>query len=330
METIDCPGCQEPVSVPVHFFGKRVKCTRCSHAFRAKTSDPIVEIDEEAEALRLRGKKHVANSEGDGQVVAVRKERMPRRKRRPPAAQTGMDGLSSEFRIDPGEWFRYAGMHYSRVLGPMIGFTLLYAAVCLAAALLGKVTSTTIVGGIFSFLVAPVLLAGQTLVCLAQLKGRRWSFVDFFGGYRFFVPIVVCALISGLTFVGASYLGRKLDAIALEKGQAANNMVVFVQLVLIQMMVFAGGAFVLIRIVLFGVPLIIDRGLGPIEAIRASWLVTSGHFLGLLGMSILLLLIVLAGVAMLGVGVLFTIPYAVLALNAGYLLAAGSRLPVDR
>ena len=68
---------------------------------------------------------------------------------------------------------------------------------------------------------------------------------------------------------------------------------------------------------------------GAIESLKGSWLLSRGHFWGLLGTMLLLLFVVyLSGALTFGIGMLFTLPRAILVLNAGYLKIAGSVPPV--
>ncbi|MFL5342900.1 MAG: hypothetical protein ACJ8F7_22425 [Gemmataceae bacterium] len=92
----------------------------------------------------------------------------------------------------------------------------------------------------------------------------------------------------------------------------------------------AGAAvYVWLRLGFFSHFLIIDRNCGAIESLKGSWLLSRGHFWGLLGTLLLVLFLVyLSGLLTLGIGMLFTLPRAILVLNAGYLKIAGSRPPV--
>ena len=115
-------------------------------------------------------------------------------------------------------WFNVAGKHYSAILGPAIGFIVV-------AYLIMLIPSMIISGGssVLAFQLAPnnqgqrfiidqaltqlpmlvltvaltfPLFSGLTAVSLAQLKGRRWTFGDFFLGFRHWVALAGVALTS--------------------------------------------------------------------------------------------------------------------------------------
>ena len=88
--------------------------------------------------------------------------------------------------------------------------------------------------------------------------------------------------------------------------------------------------FLQIRLLAFAPCIIFDRKEGAVGAIKANWELTRGHFWGLFGVGFLCGLIAGAGALACGIGALFTVPYAFLIWNAGYLFIAGRREPVDR
>lgn len=63
---------------------------------------------------------------------------------------------------------------------------------------------------------------------------------------------------------------------------------------------------------------IVDKGMGPIEALQASWDLTKGEFLNLLGLVILLFLANFLGVLCLGVGLFVSLPTTMVAHAAAY------------
>lgn len=59
--------------------------------------------------------------------------------------------------------------------------------------------------------------------------------------------------------------------------------------------------------------LIIDKGMGPIEAIKESWRITANNFFSLLGFGVTIFLLNLFGLVLLVVGLFITIPLSMLA-----------------
>ena len=63
---------------------------------------------------------------------------------------------------------------------------------------------------------------------------------------------------------------------------------------------------------------IVDRDMGPVEALKYSWHLTRNNSLNLIGLWVMLLLITLAGIMALFVGLVFAIPVATLAVTLAY------------
>jgi len=74
----------------------------------------------------------------------------------------------------------------------------------------------------------------------------------------------------------------------------------------------------------FATFIVIDRELGPIEAMKESMRITEGHRLPLLGLIVLLALILVAGVLVFGVGLLVAMPIATLAFTHAYRVISGT------
>jgi hypothetical protein len=262
----------------------------------------------------------------------------------------GLEGLCNDYSIRIGEWFRYAQAHWTAVLGPMIGYGFLYTAIVVGLCI-------TCIGVPVLIFVAPPLAAGFTIVGLAQLKGERWTFNDFFGGFRQFWTIVgatwLVVLVAGLWQVPGVILqsvgqaqyqpeeqARLREAMqanpndpfgamlrAQQGGAHLEDPVVLSGLVL-RLVGELVGIYLQIRCMFF-LPLIIDRKCGAVESVQGSFRLTRGHFWGLLGTLLLLGLINLGGFLLCIIGVFFTAVFTTLVPLAGYLLIAGSRRPVE-
>jgi hypothetical protein len=316
-----CPNCQTllktPEPVPP---GTKIKCPRCASIFSA----PV-----EAEPVAAEPAAHVTpratvppSPPPPPPAEPLYYDSYPS----PTAYRHGLSGLSDRYSIDLGRWFQLAFAHYLSILGPMIGYTLLMGVVVVVLYLL-----TLLVVGVFGWIfLAPPLFLGYTIVSLAQLKGRSWSFGDFFSGFQWFGAAVGNALLCLVLVLGLA-LACAVPGIMMAVLAGVTKTPVFaVPAVLFFIVGFCVLYYVLFRAFCFCPQLIVDRRCGPWEAIQGSWTLSQGHFWPLFGISLLLGVINHAGASFAGVGILFTMPLVVLIWNAGYLTIAGTEPPVDR
>jgi hypothetical protein len=223
------------------------------------------------------------------------------------------DQLSGDYAIDLRRWFEYGAASYKAILGPTVGFLLLYA--------LLEIGASTVPGGglVCGLLLGPALLAGLTVVALTQLKGRRWTFGDFFAGFASWGNLVGLELLILLVLAaGAAPVGA-LVGIA----TAAHDTQLLGLALLLGATLLAAAVYFGVRGTFFATQLIVERHMGCLQALQGCWALTRGHFWSLLGISLLLGLINLGGFLLCYVGFLFTFPLTALVLNAGYLIAAG-------
>jgi uncharacterized protein (TIGR03067 family) len=302
--------CGKALRVRDEFAGKRVKCPQCGQvcalpaAVAAKAAGP-------APAAPPRPHKVLLP---DGRVEKVRDT-----PETPPAP----------YRIDLGAWCRTANAHYAAVLGPMAGYLCLFLLIVVGLALL----SLVLIGYLGFFLLLPHLAAGPTVVCLLQLRGRKWSFADFFAGFRRYGTWLALELLATLILVGGFLPGLLIGVLAGAVSYALrldpNSPVMMVPGILSFLVTLAGflaGTYVWFRAGIFARQLVIDRGCGAIDALKGSWCLTRGHFWGLFGTFLLILLgAEVASLVTCGIGLFFALPYALLVLNAGYLHIAGTR-----
>jgi uncharacterized membrane protein len=137
-------------------------------------------------------------------------------------------------------------------------------------------------------------MAGMTIFAIHVARGETYSMSDLFSGGRHFVSMLVSLVLFGL-----------LVAVGM-------------------------GCLVLPGVILllgwyFFIPAIVDKGLGPIEALKESWRITTGK-----KGDILLLVLGMAGVCIAGlcaccVGLLIAIPVCQIAQAYAYLRLTGQR-----
>jgi hypothetical protein len=242
------------------------------------------------------------------------------------------DDLSADYQVDLGLWFAYAKEHYGAILGPFIGFLLVYLAIYLGIVIINAVIAG--VGTILSIVVLPPLSAGFTVVALAQLKGKRWTFNDFFTGFNWFGQTVVVNLLTSLASTAAALPGLILVGVAVgvivgTAGPGGPAPEMFLLLAPGILVALAGILYVAVRMNFYAVPLIIDRNFGIMDALSGSWKLCRGHMAGLIGVSIILVLINFGGFLACLIGGLFTAPFTVLVHTVAYLLVAGTQPPVS-
>ena len=184
------------------------------------------------------------------------------------------------------------------------------------------------IGGIINFFLSPPLQAGFTIVALAQLKGRPWTFGDFFGGFQKFGSLLGYNILAGLCMIPPLIVLAALVFVAVTSGNEGNTGVALAAGVA-AIPAFLFVVYFAVRISLFGVVLILDRDCGAVEAIQGNWRLTRGHVLEFVVVGLVTGLMLLGGALLLLVGFLFVFPFVQLTWTAGYLLIAGSRRPVE-
>lgn len=323
-----CPSCGRQLRVPDELLGRQVKCPSCNAVFSAAESPVGGTVAPPPLEEPYEGYSERDEFDDDDYL-----ERRGKRGR-------GLDGLSSNYTIELGEWFRFAGIHYSAFLGPCIGYLILYGLIT------GVSGAIPFVGPIAQLLLTPPLEAGFIVVAIKQIQGRSWQFGDFFSGFQMYGSLLANYLLKGLIILGlmlptvvamiaTGFFQEIMEAAQFQPGGAFGGrqqlprfdpdkaLIVFG----IGLVNFLLASYVIVRATYFCTFLIVDRECGPIEAIQGSWTLSRGHFWGLFGCSIVLFLVAYVGILACCVGFLFTAPYALLGYSAGYVIIAGSRGP---
>jgi hypothetical protein len=114
--------------------------------------------------------------------------------------------LRNDYEVDLGKWFTLGMKHWGAFLGPFIGFALIFLILyCVLVVVFPAMP-----------FVLPHLAVGPYVVALKMLKGRPWTFGDFFGGFSWYGPILGATFLVGLVylvcmipyFVGYSVSGK--------------------------------------------------------------------------------------------------------------------------
>lgn len=169
------------------------------------------------------------------------------------------------------------------------------------------------VGGIISTLIAAPLLCGVYMALLKQHRGEPVEFSTLFDGFNRFVPAVLVTLLgllpvfilgfagiffSSLTFGLTNIRGANADGIF--RGLGA----VFVLAMLVTYLV----VIVLQILLFFALPLIADRDVSFMDAVKLSINAAMANIGGLILLILLEILVGLAGVVACCIGVLFVMP----------------------
>ena len=180
-----------------------------------------------------------------------------------------------------GEYLKTGWELFKRYPGGFIGFSLVYFLIQIALAII------PFLGWVASAALSPVLLIGCFIVSAKMLQGHSPQFGDFFLGFRFFLPLLLTALVGGL-LTGGGWLLLIIPGIYLMVGY------------------------------LFAASLVVDRRLDFWPALESSRTAVNPIWFGMFGFFLLLVLVNLLGVIALGVGLLISLPVSSCALTAAY------------
>ena len=167
---------------------------------------------------------------------------------------------------------------------------------------------------------------GQWLTYLRVAQGQPVTMGEVFAGGPFLPKTILGIVIVGLAALGILALGSipaGIATVALGSNAMATNLVTGISFFVayVACLIF----YVAISQFFFA---ILDRpGLGVIESLKYSMRITRGHRWGIVGLFLIAGLVNLAGAILLGIGLIFSVPFSFLILATAYTaLAPGSPL----
>lgn len=197
-----------------------------------------------------------------------------------------------------GSWI---GQAWEMVIGDLASFAL--------GTLLAAVVTIVTIG-----ICGPPLQAGLFIMALKRYRGEPISAGTVFEGFQFFLPAWGIALIQGLLgAIAGGIVGGVLGAALGAAGMSQETIQAVAQFVGGIIGLVIGAAF------FYAWVLMVDRGMGTIEAIQNSWTVTSEELLSYIGTVFVLQLLVAAGAIACGVGLLVTVPMMPCTVVAAYM-----------
>ncbi|MEP0950060.1 MULTISPECIES: hypothetical protein [Cyanophyceae] len=197
----------------------------------------------------------------------------------------GLEGILQEaYTVKISEYISSGWNTFKKNPVEFAGFTLVFFLINVAIARVSQ--SITLEGFISLFISAP-LNAGFLIVAFKLLKNRATTFGDFFRGFNNYLPLLLVSLVSSL-MIGIGLLLFLVPGIYLAVAY------------------------------IFALPLVLERKMNFWVGMEFSRKLVSKNWLSFLSFSFVLLLLNLAGVLLLGVGLLVTIPVSACAIAAAY------------
>jgi uncharacterized membrane protein len=183
--------------------------------------------------------------------------------------------------VNVGDYFKAGWELFKKYPAGFVGFFIIIIVTSLALNLV------PVIGVLASCAVISPLNAGFFIVGAKLLKNQTPEFVDFFGGFKLFLPLALLGVVSSL----------------------------FIAIGLILLIV--PGIYLIVSY-LFAIMFVVDRGLDFWPAMETSRRSVQPVWFKVFGLFLLLLLLNLAGALLLGVGLLISIPLSHCILTVAY------------
>ena len=193
--------------------------------------------------------------------------------------------LKKNYTVKIGAYISAGLEIFKKNIGGFVGFTIVLILINLILAQINK--SASPVGSLISLFISGPLNAGSLIVAFKVLRNRETTFGDFFRGFNHYVPLFMLSLVSGV-------------------------------LILLGCVLFLIPGLYLAVAYAFALPLVLDKKMNFWDAMEFSRKLISKNWFSFFGFMLVLALINFAGVLLLGVGLLVTIPLSVCAIAAAY------------
>jgi len=166
----------------------------------------------------------------------------------------------------------------------------------------------------------PPMICGIYLCLFAMMNRQPFNSSTLFKGFDFFgqsflaslvatIPIFVLSIVMQIGLGGMSAV---VDTLKVEKNPKPEDILPvvfgFLGFIFVMYLLIIVVALILGTLMAFVYPLIVDRKLGAVDAIKLSFRAVMGNFFGVVGLMLLGQLIIIAGVMVFYVGALFVAP----------------------
>lgn len=166
------------------------------------------------------------------------------------------------------------------------------------------------------------LTAGQTVALLKLAQGRQVRFDEVFQGGRYVVRLVLATLLLFLFMFPLVILCVLPAAVGAGLTTGAEPVIRFLVIGLGALIGIV--AFIAVAARFYQYPyVLVDRDCGVVECLSASYQITKGHVLEVVGLGILASLIGISGILLCVVGLLFSIPLSMLIQTCTYVCLVG-------
>lgn len=197
--------------------------------------------------------------------------------------------LIPDYQFKTITYFRQGWQLFASNVSGFLGFTVLWLFLNLA------LNSVRGLGSALAFVINPPLWAGLVVVSLKVWRQQPVVANDYLEGFKLIIPLVVYWVVSSV-FISLGLLLLLLPGIYLAVGY------------------------------LFSIWLIVERGLDFWAAMELSRRTIHRHWFEVFGFVILLFLLNVAGLLLLGLGLLVTLPWSICSITAAYVDVFGSQV----
>lgn len=177
-----------------------------------------------------------------------------------------------------------------------------------------------LIGSIIPIVLIGPMMCGMFICLFCLTDGKPLKFEDLFKGFDFFVkslPISIAIMLPVLVFILAIYVPMIGMAIAGQK-MSESEIMPFIIGMLIFEVVFAIVMVCIHTLLMFAFPLVADRGISGIAAIKLSAKAVWANLSGMAGLFGVSAVVVFVGYLALCVGVYLTIPLIMMAQAVAY------------
>lgn len=351
-----CTSCNKLLRTADDTAGKQAKCPQCGTVVDIpQSSMPSSSFGEPLGGLPspgLPGSREPLGGTPFGAAPNINPYSAPLAYEAPHATVASGVGPIVKTKIDLGDVLGRSWRLYQNQMGMCIAAVLICGILNFGASLvLGQVSNATTLAAqaagldqglvlalnfasvvlvqIVLFAIQTWLQIGQTIVLLKIARGQHADLSEVFKGGRFLLPGLGAGLLLALISIGITVPCLLPAGLAY---LATQNQDVTMAALGLGVIVAVIATIVVTLMFCQYLPLIVDRNLGAIDALRTSREITVGNKLTLFLMFLVLGVVNLAGALACCVGLVFTAPYTALTMVMAYLLMTGQAVadPLQR